>query len=115
MKSKEQILEILVTIGEGTFTAVRSTDKYGANEAFTAYNILHLIADDSMECLFDDEWVLESCVLATPDIVDIEVWTQEFNDATKQCYAQQMKDGELYVASFTHYKFGALDILIWDN
>ena len=71
--------------------------------------------EDSSYYLPDESWTLTDFRIATPDLVDIDVWAQDFNEYNKSAFETNMKEGSLYVASFWNEANGGNDILIWES
>lgn len=114
--TKEDVLEMLSGPHmRDCYTAVRSIDAQGYNENFGAQPVDSFFDEDSSYYLPDESWTLTDFRIATPDLVDIDVWAQDFNEYNKSAFETNMKEGSLYVASFWNEANGGNDILIWES
>lgn len=113
MKPKEEVIKMINRMF-GCTTPAYTTDNNNNNSSYTAYPIDALIDEDSDECLARDEWQMIDFEKAPADL-DIDMWAQEFSENQIQGFRDNLKNGNLYIASFWNDELGQIKLILWDE
>ena len=112
---KEKIIDVLETMGFGTFTPVRTTDNNGMNENYGCMPVDAFFDEESQEYLLDGNWAFVEIQDASTEDVDMEVWAQEFvSEESIGALKDSLQNNQIRIASFRSEKYGSMDIMLWE-
>lgn len=105
---KEDILKLFDSIF-GSYTPAYVCDKNGYNGSYEMMNVDELISGGEY-CTPLAQMNFLSYKKA--ECEDIEVWAQEADDEERESLKETMKEGKLYIASFSDER-ASMDIMFW--